>query len=341
MIRCSRMLSLCLLNSSNSGSSAGASVLLRPFASLGKSEILALIKDLRAQTGAPLGDVRSALEETGYDLDAAFDALRKRGAAAAAKKADRSATQGLVTVTSEGAKAALVEINCETDFVARNDSFQGLLPIVAKAALQQPQSSGHALVDIDALQSYSIGQQTVADAVKEVAGTVRENVVLRAAAALSSSGYVATYVHNVLAPGCGTMCSAVALEHDSLDLSKDVPQAVAEFGKHVSMQVVAMDPLSIGREGIPAELLEHERTLLTEQARSQNPKNEDVLKRMVKGRLEKFYELHSLLDQKFILEDKASVAQVLKGIEKEIGKGLRIAAFACLKIGQPPRVASA
>ena len=102
-----------------------------------------------------------------------------------------------------------------------------------------------------------------------------------------------------------------------------------------------MDPLSIDRAGIPQGLLDHETTLLTEQARSQNPKSEDVLKRMVSGRLEKFFELHSLMDQRFILDDKASVAQVLKGIEKEAGKGLRIAGFACLKVGQPPRVAQA
>lgn len=107
----------------------------------------------------------------------------------------------------------------------------------------------------------------------------------------------------------------------------------------VVMQVVAMDPLCIDRSGIPPELLEHERALLTDQARSQNPKNDDVLARMVAGRLEKFFELHSLLDQKFILDDKASVAKVLKGVEKDVGKGLRIAAFACLKVGQPPRVA--
>ena len=99
-----------------------------------------------------------------------------------------------------------------------------------------------------------------------------------------------------------------------------------------------MDPLCIDRSGIPQDLLEHERTLLTDQARSQKPKNEDVLNRMVTGRLEKFYELHSLLDQKFILDDKASVAQVLKDVEKDVGKGLRIAAFACLKVGQTPRV---
>lgn len=306
------------------------------YASLAKDKVLALIKDLRTQSGAPMGDVKKALEEANYDIDNAFELLRKKGVAAAAKKAARSAMQGLVVASEGDGSAVLVEINSETDFVARNESFLQLLPQVAAAALKQvPCSSGAGPdVDINELSQLNLADgRTVGDAVKEVAGKVRENVVLRRAVRLHSPGHIATYVHNAVTREAGLIAAAVSFERtDGASAVPDAPE-LREFGKHIAMQIVAMNPVSVTRDAIPTQLLDKEREIQLEIARKEG-KPESIVERMVEGRLGKFYEEAVLLDQKFILDDKITVHKALAGVCMQVKLPLKIANFVRLKVGE-------
>ncbi len=283
----------------------------------------ALVKQLRERTGAGMMDCKKALTETGGDIEAAVDSLRQKGLASAAKKAGRVAAEGLVGVVTEGGRGAVVEVNSETDFVARTEAFQGFVATVAKLALE---TGG----DLEALgaASYPDRDHTVAEALTEMIAKIGENMSLRRAAALQvSDGVVAGYVHNQAAPELGKIGVLVALE-SSGDKNK-----LSALGKQLAMHVAWAAPQAVDTDDVDATALARERKVLSEQARASG-KPEDIIEKMVEGRLRKFYEEACLLDQTFVIDGETKVAQVLEKAEKELGSSVVVKEFARLALGE-------
>ena len=217
----------------------------------------ALVKDLREKTGAGMMDCKKALTETGGEVEAAVDWLRQKGLAAAAKKSSRVAAEGLVGVASAPGRAAMVEVNAETDFVARNETFQKMAKGIAEAALG-------AKGDLDKLgkAKFPGGKDSVADTLKEMIGTIGENMTLRRTAYLASkNGTVASYMHNAMAPGLGKIGVIVALE------STGDAEQLKSFGKQVAMHIAAANPQAVDVDSLDKALIERERAVLTEQAK--------------------------------------------------------------------------
>ena len=307
---------------------------------------MALIKKLREQSGAPISDVKKALEATDWDLSRASEELRKRGLSAASKKASRSASEGLVGLASSpsGHGVAVVEINSETDFVARNELFTGVVSKAAEALLaSRPASAaagggagggggGGAMMDsLSVVDAGTLGAVRMADgrqvseAVQEVAGTVRENIKVRRGVVLqSASGVVGTYLHARVegAPMCGRIAGAVLLESDGDGPDVDMGR-IRETANKLAMHVVGSVPKYLNRESVPAEDLEKERRLLMEQAGTSG-KPAKIVEKMVEGRLNKFYQEQCLLEQPFVMDDKKRVTDVVK----ELGGNVRLGAFA-------------
>lgn len=303
---------------------------------------VALIKKLREQSGAPISDVKKALEATDWDLSRASEELRKRGLSAASKKASRSASEGLVGLASSpsGHGVAVVEINSETDFVARNELFTGVVSKAAEALLaSRPASAaagagagGGATMDsLSVVDAGTLGAVRMADgrhvseAVQEVAGTVRENIKVRRGVVLqSASGVVGTYLHARVegAPMCGRIAGAVLLESDGDGPDVDMGR-IWETANKLAMHVVGSVPKYLNRESVPAEDLEKERRLLMEQAGTSG-KPAEIVEKMVEGRLNKFYQEQCLLEQPFVMDDKKRVTDVVK----ELGGNVRLGAFA-------------
>lgn len=285
-------------------------------------------------------DVKAALEASDGDTDAAFDWLRKKGLSRAAKKADREAAEGLVGLASSdcGTLAVLVEVNSETDFVARNAVFQSLVGTAAAAALEAAAADGGAegaaAMDAAALLASPREQGgTLADAVAEVAGQVGENVVLRRAARVRAppGGAVAAYLHSRPegegAQSMGRIASAVALA--PAGGAGPVPSdAAAGVGQKVAMHVAAARPSHLSPDDVPPEALNAERALLTEQAAATG-KPANIVAKMVEGRMGKFYEEHCLVRQKFVMDDSVTVEKAAEGA------GCAVAAFARIEVGKP------
>ncbi|MGE5268071.1 MAG: translation elongation factor Ts [Thiohalocapsa sp.] len=285
----------------------------------------ALVKELRDKTGAGMMDCKRALGDTGGDIEAAVDWLRKKGLAAAAKKAGRVAAEGLVGVATRGAAGAVVEVNAETDFVARNELFQAYVRAVAALAIECPG-------DVEALKAmpYPGTGRSVADELTELIGRIGENMVLRRAERLAvRAGVVASYVHNTLGPGLGKIGVLVALESEA---GEDV---LTPLGRQLAMQVAAANPLYLDIAAVPAAALERERAVLLDQARG-TAKTEEIAEKMVEGRLRKFYEETVLLEQIFVIdgEGKNRVGKVVEAAAKEAGKPIRVAAFARYALGE-------
>ena len=261
----------------------------------------ALVKELREKTGAGMMDCKRALGETGGDLEGAVDWLRKKGLAAAAKKSGRVAAEGLVGAASRPGRAALVEVNAETDFVARNEQFQAFVEQVAKLALDV---GG----DVDALRAaaYPGTGRTVADELTQLVATIGENMTLRRAAVLEvASGVVATYVHQALRPGLGKIGVIVAVEGageaDTLEL----------LGRQVGMHVAAARPEALDIDGVDPAALEREKAVLTEQARASG-KPDKIIAQMVEGRIRKYYEEVVLLEQVWVHDGESRVRAVVQ-----------------------------
>jgi len=283
----------------------------------------ALVKELRDRTGAGMMDCKRALGDSGGDIEAAVDWLRKKGLAAAAKKAGRVASDGLVGIATRGAAGAVVEVNSETDFVARNELFQAFVRAVAALAV-----SGNG--DVEALKEepYPGTGRTVAEELTELVGRIGENLVLRRAQRLAvGKGLVASYVHNSLAPGLGKIGVLVALE------SEAGGEAVETLGRQLAMHVAAANPLYLDSAAVPGSALDRERAVLREQAQGSG-KTEAIVDRMVEGRLRKFYEEVVLLEQIFVVDGESRVGKVVEAAAKAAGKPIRVAGFVRFALGE-------
>jgi elongation factor Ts len=283
----------------------------------------ALVKDLRERTGAGMMDCKKALGESNGDIEAAVDWLRTKGLAAAAKKAGRVAAEGLVGVAASGKAAAVVEVNAETDFVARNEAFQGLVSTIADIALEK---NG----DIDTIKAaaYPGESRTVEEQVTHLIATIGENMALRRAQKVSvNSGAVATYVHNALTGGLGRIGVVIGLE-SSGDVGK-----LEELGKQLAMHIAAAHPISLSRDELDPALIEKERTVLSEQAR-ESGKPENIIEKMVEGRLRKYYEEVCLLDQVFVIDGETRVSKVLENAAKDVGGPISVTGFARFQLGE-------
>lgn len=276
----------------------------------------ALVRDLREKTGAGMMDCKKALTEAGGDIDAAIDWLRTKGLAQAAKKSGRVTAEGLVGVVSGPCKAAMVEVNAETDFVARNEAFQGFVEAVAHAAL----SVGE---DLEAIKAAKLPSgRTVAEELTHLIATIGENMSIRRARVLSvSSGTVASYVHSALRPGIGKIGVLIALEAPSEN------EALITLGRQAGMHVAATRPSALDVASVDPEALERERAVLIEQAR-ESGKPENIIEKMIEGRIRKYYEEVVLLEQVWVHDGESRVAKI---VEKA---GAKLVAFERFHLGE-------
>jgi elongation factor Ts len=280
-----------------------------------------LVKELRDQTGAGMMDCKAALSETGGNLEAAVDWLRKKGLSKAAKKAGRVAAEGLVGVALRAAKGILVEVNSETDFVARNDLFQGLVKMVADAALD-------AGANVDKILAAKAGGITINEAIADTIAKVGENMSLRRAAELSvGQGAIGSYVHNAVGDGLGRIGVLVGLE------STGKSDELKAFGRMVAMHVASANPQAIDSSGLDAAVIDREKAVLSEKAKAQG-KPANVIDKIVESGLKTFYKEVCLLDQGFIFDDKKSVAQAVKEAEVKAGAPIKVTGFVRFALGE-------
>lgn len=276
-----------------------------------------LVKDLREKSGAGMMDCKKALTETNGDFEAAIDWLRTKGLAAAAKKAGRVASEGLVAAVIEGKVGAVIELNSETDFVARNDIFQNLVSSIAKAAINAQN------IDELRLQKMASGK-TIEEEVTSNIATIGENLSLRRMANLSvEKGQVISYIHNAVMPGMGKIAVLVSIESDENE------GKLAEVGKQIAMHIAAARPISLNIDGVDPEILEREKTIFIEQAKASG-KPDNIIEKMVEGRVRKFYEESVLLEQIFVMDNKTKI----KDIVKTISPNAELKAFARLELGE-------
>jgi len=283
----------------------------------------ALVKELREQTGAGMMDCKRALAETQGDLEGAVDWLRKKGLAAAAKKAGRVASEGLVGVAVKGNAGALVEVNAETDFVARNETFQNYVKTVAQIALDKGD-------DIEALKAapFPGTGRNVGEELTHMIATIGENMNLRRAKRLTvGKGAVAAYMHSALAPGLGKIGVLVALE------SPATSDALGAAGRGLAMHVAAANPRYLDATSVDAKDLERERGVLREQAKASG-KPDNIIDKMVEGRLKKFYEDTVLLEQIYVVDGESKVAKVVEAAAKDSGAAVKLAGFARFALGE-------
>ena len=281
------------------------------------------VKELRELTGAGMMDCKAALGETGGDMEAAVDWLRKKGISKADKKAGRTAAEGLIGADSGLREAALVEVNSETDFVARNAEFQELVRNIAKVALA---FDGDA--DKVAAANYPGSDKSVAETIRDAVATIGENLSFRRSVKLSAGqGAVATYIHNAVADNLGKIGVLVAIE------TPGNAEAAHAFARQVAMHVAATSPLALTPEELDPAVVERERAIFAEQARASG-KPDNVVEKMIEGRLRKFYEEVVLLKQAFVLNPDLTVEKALKEAEKEIGAEARISGFVRFALGE-------
>jgi elongation factor Ts len=281
----------------------------------------AMVKDLRESTGAGMMDCKAALTESGGDMQAAQDWLRKKGLSKAAKKAGRVAAEGLIGALTSGAKGVLVELNSETDFVARNDMFQGLVKMVTQVALDVGS-------DVEKVKAAKVGNVTVETAISDAIATIGENMTLRRAASLEvGKGVVASYVHNAVTEGAGKMGVIVGLE------STGKPDELGHFGRQLAMHVAAANPQALEPAGLDPDLVRREKDVLADKYRQQG-KAENVIEKIVESGLKTFYKEVCLLEQAFIHDTAKSVAQAVKEVEGKIGAPVRITGFVRYALGE-------
>ncbi|EQB19455.1 MAG: elongation factor Ts [Novosphingobium lindaniclasticum] len=281
------------------------------------------VKNLRERTGAGMMDCKKALDETGGDLEAAVDALRARGLAAAAKKSSRTAAEGLVGVAVTGTKGVAVEVNSETDFVAKNDQFQDFVRKTTEVAL------GVAGDDVEALKAaaYPTGG-TVGDALTNNVATIGENQQVRRLKTVEvAQGLVVPYMHNAAAPNLGKIGVLVALESEA---SADVLEAL---GKQIAMHIAAAFPLALNADDLDAELIERERKIAQEKA-AESGKPEAVQAKMVEGAIAKYAKENALLSQVFVMDNKTPIQQVVDQAGKDAGTKIVLKDYVRFQLGE-------
>ena len=267
----------------------------------------ALVKELRDSTGAGMMDAKKALTETDGDMEAAVDWLRTKGLAKAAKKSGRTAAEGLVAVAVDGGRGVAVEVNSETDFVAKNAEFQGMVSAISKAAL--------GVSDVEALKNVDLGGKTVEETITDKIATIGENMALRRMAAVEGDAVV-SYIHNPAADDMGKIAVLVALKGSDNGI-----------GKQIAMHVAAANPASLGEADLDPALVEREKHVLTEQAR-ESGKPEQVIEKMIEGRMKKFLSEVTLLGQAFVVNPDVTVA------EAAADAGVEVLAFVRLELGE-------
>ena len=282
-----------------------------------------LVKDLREKTGAGMMDCKNALSETGGDFEGAIDWLRKKGLSQAAKKSSRIAAEGLVGVATAGNAGAVIEINAETDFVARNVLFQDFVDAAAKIALEVKG-------DIEVLKGkpHPGESRTVADQLTHLIATIGENMAIRRATALAvEKGVVTSYIHTAIRPGLGRIGVLVALE------STGDTEKLTALGKQIAMHVAAANPQFLNISDVDNASLEREKAIYRDQAIASG-KPADIAEKMVVGRMRKYYEEVVLLEQPYIMDDKSKVSQAVEQAAKEIGAPVKLAGFARFGLGE-------
>jgi elongation factor Ts len=283
----------------------------------------AQVKELRGKTSAGMMDCKKALSESGGDIEAAIDWLRTKGLAAAAKRAGRVAAEGLVAAALSDGAGAVVEVNAETDFVARNEVFQNLVQAIVGVALE-----GDGDVERILAAEYPGGGHSVSDEIIRSVATIGENIGLRRAARLAvESGVVASYVHAAVAPGMGRIGVLVAL-------SSEADKARLEaLGKQLAMHIAASSPTAVAIGDLDPALVERERTVLTEQARDSG-RPDEIIAKMVEGRLGKFYQGVVLMEQTFAIDGESRVAEVIAAAAEEAGGAIEVTGFVRFALGE-------
>jgi elongation factor Ts len=280
-----------------------------------------MVKELRERTGAGMMDCKAALQETNGDMEAAVDLLRKKGLAKAAKKAGRIAAEGLIGLAVDGHKGVVVEVNSETDFVARNDLFQGLVKMIANVALTVG-------ADVDKIKAAKVGTITIDHAIADTIAKIGENMSLRRASALSvGKGVIANYVHNSVDEGLGKIGVILALE------SGGNAEELKRFGRMVAMHIAASNPQAIDPAGLDPEVVRREKAVFADKFKAEG-KPANIIDKIVESALKTFYKEVCLLDQAFIHEPDKNVAQAIKEAEGKVGGPIKVTGFVRYALGE-------
>ena len=281
----------------------------------------AMVKDLREKTGAGMMDCKQALTETAGDIDAAVDWLRKKGLSKAAKKSGRVAAEGLIAAVTDGKKGVLVEVNSETDFVARNEQFQGLVKMIGQVALK-------AGADVEKIKAAKVGEFDVDRAIADAIATIGENMTLRRAAELSvSDGVVGSYVHGAVIDGLGKMGVIVALE------STGKKDELAALARQIAMHGAASNPQALDAAGLDPALVSREKDVMADKYRQQG-KPDAMIAKIVESGLKTYYKEVTLLEQAFIHDSAKTVAQAVKEAEGKVGAPIKVAGFVRYALGE-------
>ena len=280
-----------------------------------------MVKELRERTGAGMMDCKAALQETAGAIEQAVDLLRKRGLAKAAKKAGRIAAEGLIGVAMEDSKGVVVEVNSETDFVARNDLFQGLVKMIANVALAVGP-------DVEKIKAAKVGDITLAEAIADTIAKIGENMSLRRASSLSvANGVIGSYVHNSVEQGLGKIGVLVALQ------STGKGEELKRFGRMLAMHVAAYNPQAIEASGLDPDLVRREKEVLADKYRAQG-KPLNVIDKIVDSGLKTFYKEVCLVDQAYIHDPDKTVSQAMKDSEGKLGAPIKVTGFIRYALGE-------
>jgi elongation factor Ts len=282
----------------------------------------AMVKELREKSGAGMLDCKKALTENNGDMDAAMDFLRKKGLASAAKKSSRAAAEGLVSVGAAGNTGVIIELNAETDFVARNDQFQTFLAQLTDVALAGK------LDNVDALKAAKVGAKTAEEGLTELIASIGENMTLRRAQLLSvPNGVVATYVHNALQPNRGKIGVLVALESTG-DADK-----LRTLGRQLAMHIAAAHPEALDVEGLNADVVARERAVHADKA-TESGKPAEIVEKMVEGAMRKYYEKVVLMSQTYIIDGESTISAVIEKAAKDLGAPVKLAQYVRYELGE-------
>jgi elongation factor Ts len=283
----------------------------------------AMVKELREKSGAGMMDCKKALTEAGGDMEAAIDWLRAKGIAKADKKSGRTAAEGLIGIKSDGTSAVIVELNSETDFVARNDEFQALINGIAAVAATTDGS-----VEAINAGTYAATGKTVEDTIKDAIGTIGENMALRRSAKLTvNDGVIASYIHNAVTDNLGKHGVLVALESTG-DKAK-----LEAIGRQIAMHIAATSPLAVTSDEVDQDVANRERAVFLEQAK-ESGKPDNIAEKMVEGRMRKFFQEVALMSQQFVINPDQTVAEAVKAAEAEVGAPIAVTGMARLLLGE-------